>query len=618
MTGPTLLPIKLQPSNVRPVAYRVLSKKHGLNLQSDALVVLAELFSTRFGAEWRGPRAQQFLEELAKQWKKQARGLFIDGPGEPPQALDWRHFVRFVTPDTQPNFEFDRVRRQFSPREAAGRRLRPTLRAATDHLRQRYFLMCDRMSRDDSFQKTSFSSVAALSHAGAAPARPELTLVKNVLGRDGSRFRLFGLLARNASGDLVLEDSSDRIELAVARAAQAPGSFFCPGMFVIADGIYAAAGGRRHSAADEISGCFHVSVLSQPVAEPRDAALDAYGHLDFMGMHLESPGTPPGLPGTLARAPGKIDRALRRRLAAVERTLHGHRLVLADCNVHLDEPRVRAALSRLFAVLEEQLGDEQAAAGAAGATHVTVVLAGSFCSQALTPATGSVTAEARSDAYKAGFDWMAQMLAACPLVVRTCTVVLVPGARDPWQSTFSLGRPGGGTLPQTPVPRVFVTRLERLLPRGSLVLGWNPMRVNYVSQEIVLFRDDVMAKLKRSDLALAAAAGPDAPPDPAPPLLPKVRQARVLVKTLLDQGSLQPLLRGLRAVSPAYQHAMRLEPLPTTVALFDAQFEPFDVTYNGCKTANVGAFISNHNVRTAHYTEYSPSTKRYTHKELLF
>lgn len=665
MPGPTLLPVKLQPSNIRPIAYRVLSKKHGLNIQSDALLVLTEVFSSRFGAEWRGPQGQQFLEELAKSWKKQDRGLFIDGPGctqvikeitkeqvtrqnsaangalkatrldtladelsivEPPrEVMDWRDFFLFVTPDIQPNFMFDRIRKQFSPREVAGKKLRSTLRASIEYFNQRYFLISDRMSRDENFQKTSFSSIAAISHTlSNQQPKGEITLIKNVLGRDGNKFRLFGLLSKNINGNLVLEDSSDNIELNVTRAEKFKGSFFCPGMFVIVDGIYLASGGSRNNDADVISGCFHVSVISQPVAETRESALDAYGHLDFMGMHND------------ARASGlalvKIDRALRKKLVALEKTLAGHRLVLLGSNIFLDDLKVRAGLDKFFAKLEEQIQDEEDAGENNG--HLTVVMTGSFTSQALTSAKGSVTSISNSEEYKANFDHLAETLAKYPLVVNKCKLLLIPGTNDPWQSTYSLGKPSSSSLPQTPIPKVFVTRLERLFPKGSLILGWNPMRINYISQEIVLFRDDLMTKLKRNDIVFESdleyeraqlekeATGEDKNVEnlvgDEVHLPAKIRQARKLVKTLLDQGNLQPFLKDLRLVSPNYQHVMRIEPLPNTIALFDSKFESFEVTYNGCKLTNLGSFISNKNVRKLNYAEYSPSTKKYTHKELHF
>lgn len=660
MAGPALLPVKLQPSNIRPIAYRVLSKKHGLNIQSDALAVLTDVFSARFGAEWRGPKGQQLLEDVAKAWKAQDRGLFVDGPGllhvikelakdktmksasvisrasrfdtlideDAPgtkETLNWEDFFRFVTPDAQPNFVFDRVRKQFSPRNPTGQKLTSTLRSSIEYFNQRYYLIMDRLSRDDNFKKSSFSSIAAINNAMINKNTGyEITLIKNVLGRDGQRFVLFGLLSRNINGNLILEDCSDYIELNVLKANKTEGSFYSPGIFVIVEGIYSASGGAMSNDANVISGCFHVSSIGHPPAEKRDAGLEAYGHLDFLGVHNDTAASNTGLT--------KIDRVLKKKLSALEKTLVGHKLLLLGSNVFLDDNKVRAGLDKFFAKLEDTLLDEQENGEEPGLR--TIVMTGSFSSKALTLAKGSVTQISNSEDYKASFDQLAETLSQYPMVVKSCKFLLIPGSNDPWQSTHSLGKSSATALPQTPIPKVFVTRLERLLPKGSLILGWNPMRINYISQEIVLLRDDLMNKFKRNDIIFEhdlelerlqlekEAKGEHHLVEnilgDEVHLAPKIRQARKLVKTLLDQGNLQPFLKDLRLINPNYQHVMRIEPLPTTVALYDAKFESFEVTYNGCKFVNLGLLISNKNARKLNYAEYSPGTKKYVHKEVFF
>lgn len=666
MSAPASLPVKIVPSIIRPIAYRILSKKHGLNIQTDALAVLTEAIALKFGAEWKGPKCQQFLEEIAKLWKQQDRGIFIDGQGltqvvkelskdkdvpravesfiEPMKAskfdtitdavappatditdLNWRDFFKFVTPDVQPKFVFDRVRKQFSPQPVAKSKLSNTLRLATEYYNQRYYLRMDRLSRDENFKKTTFSSIAGVStslHSGTAS---EITLIKNVLGRDGQKFTLFGLLSKNVNGNYILEDSSDYIELSIKQARKTPGSFYSTGMLLIAEGIYSASGGSMSNDANVISGCFHVSYLQHPQAERREASLDAYGHLDYLGVHSD--------PFTLARSSAmvKIDRPLRKRLTSLERSLVNHKLVILGCNIYFDDFKIMTGLKKFFAVMEEMLEDQQDQ-GEEGCT--TIIMTGSFVSTPLTLTNSSLSLILSSENYKSYFDGFAEMLSAYPLVVNKCKFALIPGPNDPWQSTFSLGRSSLDALPQTSIPRVFTTRLERLLPRGNLIYGWNPMRINYISQELVLFRDDIMNKLKRndiifqSDLELEKQAvklensGKDTEVEniisDEVHLPTKIKMARQLVKTLLDQGDLQPFLKDLRVINTNYQHLIRIEPLPTTIMLFDSGFECFEVTYNGCKVANIGSLISNQNARKFNYAEYSPASKKYTFKELFF
>lgn len=667
MHAPASLPVRLLPSNIRPIAYRILSKKHGLNIQTDALAVLAETISTRFGAEWRGLKTQNFMEEIAKLWKQQDRGVFIDGNGltqvikeltkdkkdssssnsyiEPVVAtrldtlvdmgnenarekerLNWEDYFRFVTPDIQPNFKFDRARKQFSLQQEAGLKLQNTLKASIDYFGQRYSLVMDRLSRDDNFQKASFSSIAALNTTLTKTSAYEITLIKNVLGRDGHRFMLFGLLSKNINGNYILEDTSDFIELNLTQAHKSEGSFYCIGMLVILEGIYSASGGSMSNDASVISGCFYVSNIGQPPAERRDAGLDAYGHLDFMGIHSES--------STKAQSSAliKVDKALRKKLSALEKLLVNHKLLILGCNIHLDDPKIMLGLRKFFERLELALEEQQD--NPQSDKHLALIMTGSFVSQPLTSESGTIMLSSSSENYKNNFDILAELVSKFPLVVNKCKFVLIPGSNDPWQSAYSLGRLSLNTLPQRPIAGVFTIRLERLLPKGNLILGWNPMRINYISQEIVLFRDDIMDKLKRNDIVFQydleleqlqlqrEKLGEDKNVENLIGgdihLAPKVRQARQLVKTLLDQGTLQPFLKDLRVVNPNYQHLMRIDPLPTTIVLFDSRFEGFDVTYNGCKIVNVGSTVSNQNARKMNFVEYLPYNKKFKFDSIYF
>lgn len=664
MSAPASLPVKIVPSIIRPIAYRILSKKHGLNIQTDALSVLTDAIALKFGAEWKGPKCQQFLEEIAKLWKQQDRGIFIDGPGltqvvkelskdkEVPRAvesfiepikaskfdtisdaiappatdvtdLNWRDFFKFVTPDVQPKFVFDRVRKQFVPQPVAKSKLSNTLRLSTEYYNQRYYVGMDRLSRDENFKRSTFSSIAGVSTSMHATS--EITLIKNVLGRDGQKFTLFGLLSKNVNGNYILEDSSDYIELNIKQARKTPGSFYSTGMLLIIEGIYSASGGSMSNDANVISGCFHVSYLQHPQAERREASLDAYGHLDFLGVHSD--------PFTLARSSAmvKIDRPLRKRLTSLERSLVNHKLVMLGCNIYFDNFKIMAGLKKFFSLMEEMLEDQQDQ-GEEG--HTTIILPGSFVSTPLTLTNASLSLILSSENYKSYFDNFAEMLSGFPLVVNKCKFVLIPGPNDPWQSTFSLGRSSLDALPQTSIPRVFTTRLERLLPKGSLIYGWNTMRINYISQELVLFRDDIMNKFKRNDIIFQSDldlenqalklenAGKDTDVENIMSdevhLPTKIKMARQLVKTLLDQGDLQPFLKDLRVINTNYQRLIRIEPLPTTIMLFDSGFKSFEVTYNGCKVANIGGLIDNQNSRKLNYVEYSPASKKYTFNELFF
>ena len=89
------------------------------------------------------------------------------------------------------------------------------------------------------------------------------------------------------------------------------------------------------------------------------------------------------------------------------------------------------------------------------------------------------------------------------------------------------------------------------------------------------------------------------------------------MKTILDQGNLQPFLKNLKLINLAYDYSLRIEPLPSVIILNDSSFDNFEVTYNGCKVVNITSVVSLNN-RKFNYVEYYPGTKRFEFKDLYF
>lgn len=658
MENPRSLPVRLQPSNLRPIAYRTLSKKHGLNIQTDALKVLTDTVSYKFGSEWKGPQAQQFLEQIAKTWKQQDRGIFIDGNNltlvikeilgkkestpeavkrlngmdkessevtsvakeETPESFtDWMTYFKIVNPDEQPQYKFNNHRKHFDLVFSKASKASHMLNMGKEYFLNRYFLINDRLSRNDHFQKPSFSSVTILDKKlkGEIP-NSEITPIKNVLGRDGHKFILFGLLYKNPNDDYVLEDASDVIELDLSQALKTEGSFYSPGMFVIVEGIYYASGGTV-SSLNLIGGCFCVSNMAHPPAERREQSLENYGHLDFMGIISQN------YPSDNGNQIVKVTKQLKKSLVQMEKSLDEHHFLILGCNCFLDNSKVLDGLTKFFRKLEGQLINEEIT------EPLALVLIGSFVSTPLTPTSSSIASITNSEDYKSNFDNLSHILSEFPTIVNTVKLVLIPGINDPWQSTFSLGAYNVNTLPQKSLPRLFLNRLERLLPNGNLVNGWNPLRINYLSQEIVVFRDDMVNHLKRNEIILpsdiekeVARVQSEMQSDgqihaheistATLHIPPKIKQARKWVKTILDQGHLQPFMS--KSVDPNYSQSLRIEPLPTTLILCDSTFPTFEVTYNGCKVANVGDIMGSK--RKLNYTEYIPSSRSFHFREVYF
>lgn len=662
----TSLPIKLLPSNLRPIVFRTLTKKHGLNVNSEALAMLTDVISQKFGFDWRSIQSQQFLEEIAKFWKLEDRGIFVDAEGlksvmkeinlkeealrvqkagrtdtivddqitEDEIQIQWQDYFKIVSPNEQPRCTFDKTRKQFivtlrkekMPLLAS---LSLNQRACVESKNNQYHLIMDRLSRNESFQKVSMTSISNLhsisNNNGGMFFNNEITLIKNVLGRDGQRFLLFGLLSKDSAGEFILEDSTDYIELNLPQTVKNQSSFYSPGMFVLVEGIYSASGGNSSLNQDYIGGCFYVSNIAHPPAERRDKSLEAYGLVDFLGVHRH-----------IASANGgdraiKIPKPYKKKLSQLEKSLTNHKIVFMGSDLYFDSPKVINGLTKFLQRLENSIIEEQDGDGERK-TPLALVLTGSFSSKPLTSTTSSATSISNSEHYKGLFDSFTNLLANYPNVVHTCKIVLIPGDNDPWQSTFSLGSSCLNVIPQASIARVFVNRLEKLLPRGNLILAWNPCRINYLSQEIVVFKDQLMSKFKRNDIVFPQDL--ELEKDPLEGLndkeridqliqrkdehvSSKIKQARKLVKVILDQGTLLPFEKSLKVVNSQYDYSLRLEPLPNIIILHDTSFDNFEVTYQGCRVVNI-ARAMNQGSRKLNYVEYYPSSKKFDFKDLYF
>lgn len=99
--------------------------------------------------------------------------------------------------------------------------------------------------------------------------------------------------------------------------------------------------------------------------------------------------------------------------------------------------------------------------------------------------------------YQEGFANLAELLLRFPRLVEQTHFVFVPGPDDPAATPV---------LPRARLPAPLVERFERRMPASFCEerLHWmsNPCRILYFSQEIVVFRDDVMSKMLRSAVRL--------------------------------------------------------------------------------------------------------------------
>lgn len=449
---------------------------------------------------------------------------------------------------------------------------------------------------------------------------------------------LLGQLNILPTGDLAISDLTGTIALDLSQAVAIPedSAWFCPGMMVLVDGVYEEeeeSVGKGLSGSSGVGGTiggrFQGFFIGQPPCEKRKSTLGisgpdgtdhdqtiggGFGWIDFLGIGSE-------------RAVGSKMRRLERRLLqpAPEPDMPSRNRVVIIGEINLDQPRALQALRKILSLY---------AAEPEGTSPLTFVLAGNFTQHAVMARGGS----GGSIEYKEYFDALASAFSDFPTLLQSSTFVFVPGDNDGWVSSFTAG--ASVPLPRKPVPEMFTSRIRRAFAaanteagntgvQGSAIWTSNPSRLSLFgpNHELVLFRDDISARLRRTSVPLKRKpaaetdgapenASPDSPQDklaasPAaedsmevdsaaadkpstdtPSSLPlDTKTAQKLVKTILDQGYLSPFRQSTRPVHWDYASAMHLYPLPTAMALIDITAPPFCITYEGCHVMNPGSIL---------------------------
>jgi hypothetical protein len=132
----------------------------------------------------------------------------------------------------------------------------------------------------------------------------------------------------------------------------------------------------------------------------------------------------------------------------------------------------------------------------------------------------------------------------------------------------------GKLLPRQPFPDIITADLVKRVPAS--VFTSNPCRIKFYSQEIVLFREDVCSKLRKFSRK------------------PNERENDVhhhAIKTILSQGHLCPIPLEVSPIDWAYDHALRLYPLPH-VLLMGCRGREFNLVERSVKVANPSSFGS--------------------------
>ncbi|KIJ99373.1 hypothetical protein K443DRAFT_133083 [Laccaria amethystina LaAM-08-1] len=341
-----------------------------------------------------------------------------------------------------------------------------------------------------------------------------LRSTKQLLGRPGERFLLLGMLAHNKEGKLCIEDADGSVELDFSKLDEPGDGFFTDGCFALVEGEYT----------EEAT--LEIIAIGQPPCEPREIAKSIYGHIDFLGKG-----------STSLLEDSQFATRIREELSEL------HFFFLSD--VWLDHPQTLPGLRKMF----DNCTENDFIPG-------VIVMCGNFTSKSISHGNGREVQR-----YQDNFDELADLIASYPLITRKTHFIFVPGPLDITVNS---------TLPRRPLLAALVARLAAKVHK--IHFATNPCRIKFFNQEIVVFREDLMAKMLRNVVGVK----------------PDVRSEDL--KRFVDQSHLTPLTINIQPTLSDYDHSLRLYPLPTALILAD-KYERYKVTYTSCHVFNPGSFV---------------------------
>ncbi|EPX71088.1 DNA polymerase epsilon catalytic subunit B [Schizosaccharomyces octosporus yFS286] len=550
----------VNPTALRPVAFHVFTRKYDLNINRDSLQELAAYVSKRCGSHWRS-QCEPLLDEIAKTWKRthdsepivtkpllsslltnltvphEARtssfsrtptidstnSLLRSSSTQVRDTLREDDYFRVIDSFQLPKRIYDPNRKIFISSKTTPSLLAPAS-ASVDMLHRRFHVIYSRILRNENFQNPSFSGSFSQTNSH------QITPIRNLLGRSGDDFLLFGLLSLAPDGKLWLEDLDSQVQLDISKATFGFGHF-CAGCFVLVNGHFMD------------SGVFLVTEVGHPPIERREASLKALSQVDSFGSQLDANQI------TLLRH--------------AEQAYKAPFVFLSE--VHLDDTRCLQALEKVFQKYEY-----------AELLPACIVLCGSFTSTAFHNSGSSLD-------YKEGFNKLALIFAKFTNISKNCKIIFVPGPNDPW-TTYGLS-----LMPKRAIPLHFVNRIQRICKNA--IFSSNPCRISFFSQEIVIYREDITGRFQRHDLKACNDSSQSAQSDTLPLEEQQLYQNRKLVKTILDQSHLSPFHPRTRPVLWDFDYTLSTFPLPNCLAIVDSQVPAFNVHYGGCLTLNPGSLI---------------------------
>ena len=295
---------------------------------------------------------------------------------------------------------------------------------------------------------------------------------------------------------------------------------------------------------------FVVSQISQPPAESRETTLEAMNIIDVFGNDT--------------REQQMV------HMQEMEAKSHDTMFVILS-DMMLDRPLNMEKLETVFQGYEQ-----------CGVDPLFIMI-GSFTSM-------YYLEDGNREAIKDVFDNLANVICSCPRLSKQAKFVFVPSEFDP----------GIGTVfPRHGISDLFVKGLKKV---SHVSFASNPCRIRYYTQEIVIYRENLLQKMHRTSIVssynILQAAGMSSSSDESEP-----DPCELAAKTILNQGHLSPLPLLKRPIAWELDFTMRLMPVPHLVVLAD-HCQQYNYHYQGCNVANPGSFSSDYS-----FLAYRPSNR---------
>uniref|UniRef100_A0A8B9F9R5 DNA polymerase epsilon subunit n=1 Tax=Amazona collaria TaxID=241587 RepID=A0A8B9F9R5_9PSIT len=268
---------------------------------------------------------------------------------------------------------------------------------------------------------------------------------------------------------------------------------------------------------------FHVNAFGFPPTEPSANTRAFYGNINFFG----------GPSSTSVKASAKLKQLEDENENAMF-------VFLSD--VWLDQAEVLEKLHTMFS-------------GYSAAPPTCFFFCGNFSS--------APYGKNQIRSLKGSLKALADIICEYPSIHKSSRFVFVPGPEDPGP---------GSVLPRPPLAENITQEFRQLVPFS--VFTTNPCRIQYCTQEIIIFREDLVNKMCRNCVRFPSS---------------KMDIPNHFVKTVLSQGHLTPLPLYVSPVYWAYDYSLRVYPVPDMLVIAD-KYDPFTVTNTDCVCINPGSF----------------------------